>query len=309
MAEVTAALVKQLRDRTGVGMMDCKKALVETQANFEAAIDWLRAKGLATAAKKAGRATAEGLVAVSVSADGKTGVVLEVNSETDFVARNEAFCTYVKTVSALAHQAKGDVQKLEALPYGNGRTVAEELVFLVSVIGENLSLRRLATLSVVTGSVTSYVHAASAPGMGKIGVLIGLVSDLPAEKMATLGKQLAMHVAASAPQATSVCDLDPKVIERERTVLMEQTQSSGKSKEIIAKMVEGRLRKFYEDVVLLEQSFVMDGDRRVKQVITDAEKELGGSITISGFMRFALGEGIEKQTSDFAAEVAAQLHT
>lgn len=308
MAEVTAALVKQLRDRTGAGMMDCKKALIETQADFEAAIDWLRAKGLAAAAKKAGRVTAEGLVAVSVSADGKTGTVLEVNAETDFVARNEAFCAYVKAVSALACQAGGDVQKLGTLPYGNGRTVAEELAYLVSIIGENLSLRRLAPLSVIKGYVASYAHAACAPGMGKIGVLVGLASDLPAEKLAPLGKQLAMHIAASAPQAASVADLDPKVVERERAVLVEQTQSSGKPEEIIAKMVEGRLRKFYEEVVLLEQPFVMDGDRKVKQIVADAEKELGGPVAVSGFVRFALGEGVERQTSDFAAEVAAQLH-
>ncbi|MDR2412546.1 MAG: translation elongation factor Ts [Holosporales bacterium] len=309
MTEITAILVRQLRDRTGAGMMDCKKALMETQANFEAAIDWLRTKGLAAAAKKAGRATAEGLVAVSLSEDGKTGTVVEVNSETDFVARNEAFCTYTKAVSALARQAQGDVQKLNSLPYGNGRTVAEELTQLISVIGENLSLRRAAILSVQEGAVFSYVHASQEPGLGRIGVLVGITSSLPREKLALLGKQLAMHIAASAPQAVSIADLPQEVVAKERAVLTEQTRSSGKSEEIIAKMVEGRLRKFYEDVVLLEQPFVVDMDRRIKQVLAEAEKTLGGSLTLSGFVRFALGEGVEKTETNFAAEVAAQLQT
>ncbi|MDR1910234.1 MAG: translation elongation factor Ts [Holosporales bacterium] len=308
MTEITAALVKQLRERTGAGMMDCKKALTETQAHFEAAIDWLRAKGLAAAAKKAGRTTAEGLVAVSLSPDRKTGAVLEINSETDFVARNEAFCAYVKAVSALAQNSQGDIRRLGEMPYGNGRTVAEELANLVAVIGENLSLRRVATLS-AKGCVASYTHAAQVLDMGKIGVLIGLTSDLPSEKLATLGKQIAMHIAANAPHAVSIENLDPSAVERERAVLMEQTRSSGKPEDIVAKMVEGRLRKFYEEVVLLEQPFVMDNDRKVKQVVAEAEKELGGRITVSSFVRFALGEGIEKRTADFAAEVAAQLRT
>ncbi|MDR1267835.1 MAG: translation elongation factor Ts [Holosporales bacterium] len=307
MAEITATLVKQLRDRTGAGMMDCKKALVETQADFEAAVDWLRTKGLAAAAKKAGRVTAEGLVAVSLSEDGHTGVVVEINSETDFVARNEAFCAYVEGVVALASQAQGDLQKLGNLPYGNGRTVQEELTQLVSLIGENLSLRRTSALSVSQGAVFAYAHAAQKPGLGRIGVLVGLSSAVTSAKLAPLGKQLAMHIAASSPQAVSVADLDPSAVAREKAVLMEQTRSSGKPEEIVAKMVEGRLQKFYQDVVLLEQPFVINPDLRVKQVLAEQEKELGGPITVSGFVRFALGEGIEKQETNFAAEVAAQL--
>jgi elongation factor Ts len=290
-------------------MMDCKKALAEAQADFEAAVDWLRAKGLATAAKKAGRTTADGLVAVSLAPDMRTGSVLEVNSETDFVARSEAFCAYVQTVAALAHKANGDVSKLGVLPYGNDRTVAEELMNMIAVIGENLSLRRVTTLSVEKGCVASYAHAPQIPGAGKIGVLVGLVSDLPAEKLAPLGKKVSMHIAASSPQAVSTKELDSAVVERERAILVEQTRSSGKPEEIITKMIEGRLQKFYEEVVLLEQPFVMDTNLRVKQVIAETEKELGGSVVISGFVRFALGEGIEKQTTDFAAEVAAQLRS
>jgi elongation factor Ts len=309
MAEVSATLVKQLRERTGAGMMDCKKALAETRADFEAAIDWLRAKGLAAAAKKAGRTTTEGLVAISLSSDKKVGAVIEINSETDFVARSDAFCSYVKAVSALAHQSNGDMHRLKETPYGNGRTVAEELTDLIAVIGENLSLRRVSTLSVESGYVASYTHAARAPGLGKIGVLVGLVSDLPPARLATFGKQIAMHIAASAPQAVSIEALDTAAVERERYVLTEQTRSSGKPEDIVTKMVEGRLRKLYEDTVLLEQPFVMDNNRRVKQVVAETEKELGGSIIISDFVRFSLGEGIEKHTTDFAAEVAAQLRT
>ncbi|MDR2417072.1 MAG: translation elongation factor Ts [Holosporales bacterium] len=309
MADISVSLVKQLRERTGAGMMDCKKALAETQANFEDAVDWLRAKGLAAAAKKAGRTTTEGLVAVSITSDKKAGAVLEINSETDFVARSEAFCAYVKEVSALAHQSDGDIHKLKDTPYGNGRTIAEELTNLIAVIGENLSLRRVATLSVENGYIASYTHAAQVPSMGKIGVLVGLTSDLSPEKLATLGKQIAMHVAANAPQAVSIEALDPATVEHERSILMEQTRSSGKPEDIVTKMVEGRLRKFYEDVVLLEQPFVMDNNRKVKQVIAEAEKGLGGSIVVSNFVRFALGEGIEKHATDFAAEVAAQLRT
>jgi len=305
MAEITAARVKELREKTGAGMMDCKKALAESNGEMEAAIDWLRAKGLAAAQKKAGRVAAEGLVAAV--ADGVRGAAGEVNAETDFVARNEQFQDFVGTVARLALDAGGDVEKLKAAAYpGAGRTVAEELTQRIAKIGENMTLRRTAALSVGKGVVGAYVHSATKPGMGRIAVLVALESAAPTDKLDALAKQIAMHIAAAAPRSLSVADLEPAAVERERAVLTEQAKESGKPPEVVAKMVEGRLRKFYQDVVLLEQTWVHDGETRVAKVIEQAAKELGAPIEIKGFVRYALGEGIEREKTDFAAEVAAQ---
>jgi elongation factor Ts len=305
MAEITATLVKELREKTGAGMMDCKKALAETAGDLEGAVDWLRKKGLAAAAKKAGRVAAEGLIGVAV--EGPTGAVVEVNSETDFVARNDKFQAFVAAAAQLALKTGADVEALKAAPYpGTGRSVAEELTHLVATIGENLSVRRSARLTVSSGVVASYVHSALAPGLGKIGVLVALESGAPADKLAAFGRQLAMHVAAANPQALDTKSVDPKALERERDVLREQARASGKPDAIIDKMVEGRLRKFYEEVVLLEQVYVIDGESRVKDAIAAAAKELGAPIAVSAFVRFQLGEGIQRDGGDFAAEVAAQ---
>ncbi|MBM3567931.1 MAG: elongation factor Ts [Alphaproteobacteria bacterium] len=304
MAEITAALVKDLRDKTGAGMMDCKKALGETAGDLEKAIDWLRAKGLASAAKKAGRVAADGLVAVKVA--GTKGVVLEVNAETDFVARGDAFQNFVRTAAELALGAGGDLERLKALAYpGSGRNVGDELQHLIGSIGENMALRRLDQVTVGQGAVVGYVHNQVAPGLGKIGVLVGLQSAAEAAKLEGFGKQLAMHVAAANPQSLDVKSLDAAAVERERALLAEQAKDSGKPPEIVAKMVEGRLRKFYQDVVLLEQTFVIDGESRVAKAVEAAAKQAGQPIAVAGFRRFALGEGIEKRKEDFAAEVAA----
>ncbi|MGF1610847.1 MAG: translation elongation factor Ts [Kiloniellales bacterium] len=306
MAEITAALVKELRETSGAGMMDCKKALTESGGDIEAAVDWLRKKGLAAAAKKAGRVAAEGLIGVAAS--GTTGAVVEVNAETDFVARNEQFQNFVRQVAGLALKSGGDLEALKAQPYpGSGRSVADELTQMIATIGENMNLRRLAVLSVSAGIVASYVHNQAAPGLGKIGVLVALDSTGDQDKLATLGKQLAMHVAAAAPQAVDASGVDPEALARERDVLAEQARASGKPEEIIQKMVEGRLRKFYEDVCLLEQAFVIDGESKVRKVLEQAAKELGAPVKVTGFVRFMLGEGIEREETDFAAEVAAQL--
>jgi elongation factor Ts len=306
MAEVSAALVKELREKTGAGMMDCKRALAETAANLEDAIDWLRKKGLSAAAKKAGRIAAEGLIAVAAS--GGRGAVVEVNAETDFVARNESFQKFAATVGAIALDAAGDLDQVKSAPYpGTGRNVGEELTHMVATIGENMSLRRAAALTVSPGVVASYVHNALAPGLGKIGVLVALESAAAPDKLLALGRQLAMHVAAANPQATEIADVDPAAVDRERNILAEQARASGKPEEIIAKMVEGRLRKFYEDVVLLEQTYVIDGESKVRAAVQIAAKELGAPVRVAGFVRYALGEGIERNKSDFAAEVAAQL--
>lgn len=305
MAEITAALVKDLREKSGAGMMDCKKALSETGGDIESAIDWLRKKGLAAAAKKAGRVAAEGLV--GVISEGPKGALVEVNSETDFVARNESFQGFVTAVTKLA-LGTADVEALKnaKMPDG-GQTVSEKLTQLVATIGENMSLRRTAMLSVPHGVVASYMHNAAAPNLGKIGVLVALESTGDTAKLAALGKQIAMHVAAANPSALSTDAVDPADLERERSVLAEQARASGKPEEIIAKMVEGRLRKYYEDVVLLEQLYVIDGESRVKQVVEKAAKEVGAPVKLTGFVRMALGEGIEKEQTDFAAEVAATL--
>ncbi|RMF69329.1 MAG: elongation factor Ts [Alphaproteobacteria bacterium] len=304
MANITAAMVKALREKTGAGMMDCKKALTETGGDMEAAVDWLRKKGLSAAAKKSGRTAAEGLVAAVV--DGNRGALVEVNAETDFVARNEQFQGFVREVAQLALEARGDLEALKAAAFpGTGRSVADELTHLIATIGENMVLRRAGYLEVEPGIVGAYVHGAVAPGLGKIGVLVALESAGDAEKLQALAKHLAMHVAAMAPQAVDAEGLDPAVIERERNVLIEQARASGKPEHIIEKMVEGRMRKFYQEVVLLEQVSVVDGEKRVREVIKAAEKDLGQPIRIAGFLRFQLGEGIEKEQGDFAAEVAA----
>jgi len=291
MAEITAALVKDLREKTGAGMMDCKKALTETNGDKEAAIDWLRKKGLAAAAKKSGRVAAEGLVGVALGA-GKVAMV-EVNSETDFVARNEAFQNYVETVAKVALEVGEDVEALKAAAYpGTGRTVAEEAVNLVATIGENMNVRRVAVISAPV--VGTYIHGALKPGLGKIGVIVGLTG---ADEQ--LARQIGMHVAATRPDALSVAEVDPAALEREKNVLMDQARASGKPEAIIEKMVEGRVKKYYEDVVLLEQVWVHDGESKVKDVVKKAGAEL------TRFVRFTLGEGIEKEVTDFAAEVAA----
>jgi elongation factor Ts len=306
MAEITAGLVKELRERTGAGMMDCKRALGDTGGDVEAAVDWLRKKGLAAAAKRAGRVASDGLVGVATR--GPAGAVVEVNSETDFVARNEVFQAFVRTVAALAVTGNGDVEALKQMPYpGTGRTVAEELTELVGRIGENLVLRRVTQLAVGKGIVASYIHNSLAPGLGKIGVLVALDSEASGEAVETLGRQLAMHVAAANPQYLDTASVPASALDRERAVLREQAQGSGKTEAIVERMVEGRLRKFYEEAVLLEQIFVVDGESRVSKVVETAAKTAGKPIRVAGFARFALGEGVEKPPSDFAAEVGAQL--
>ncbi len=306
MAEITAALVKELREKTGAGMMDCKKALTETGGDMDQAVDWLRKKGLAAAAKKAGRVAAEGLIGLALGGD--RGALVEVNSETDFVARNEDFQSFVMQVAAVALAQGGNLDAVKAADYPDaGRSVDEQLTHMIATIGENMSLRRAALVSAPGGAVVGYVHNQVAPGLGKIGVLVGLSSDGDAAQLAALGKQLAMHVAAANPQALAVEDLDPAAVERERAVLADQAKASGKPDEIVAKMVEGRLRKYYEEVVLLEQTYVIDGESKVRKAIEAAAADVGAPVSVTGFVRFALGEGIEKKDEDFAAEVAAQL--
>jgi|TARA_R110002124_G_scaffold92868_8_gene235946 elongation factor Ts len=304
MAEITAALVKELREQTGAGMMDCKKALAENGGDLDQAVDWLRTKGLSAAAKKSGRVAAEGLVAVAV--EGNKGAVVEVNSETDFVSRNEQFQDFVRGVASLALAADGDMDKLLAADYpGAGRTVADQLTHMIATIGENMTIRRCDVMTVGNGVLSTYVHNAMTDGVGKIAVLVGLESTGDKGKLEAFGKQLAMHVAAAKPQSVSRDELDPEILERERVVLSEQARESGKPEEIIGKMVEGRLRKFYEEVCLLDQTFVIDGETQVSKAVEAAGKDAGGAISINGFKMFVLGEGIEKEVGDFAAEVAA----
>ncbi|QIK77565.1 elongation factor Ts [Sphingomonas piscis] len=303
MAEITAAAVKELRERTGAGMMDCKKALAETNGDMEAAIDWLRAKGLSAAAKKSGRTAAEGLVGVAV--EGTRGAVVEVNSETDFVAKNEQFQNFVREVAKLALTTGGDVEALGAAAYPTGGTVAEALTNNIATIGENQSLRRTIVLEVSEGAVVPYVHNAVVPGLGKIGVLVALESAAPAETLQALGKQIAMHIAAANPLALDADSLDQAMVERERAIAMEKAKDSGKPQNIIEKMVEGGIAKFRKDNALLSQLFVMDNKTPVAEVIAAAAKEAGTGIALKNFVRIQLGEGIEKEQSDFAAEVAA----
>ena len=300
MAEITAAKVKELREKTGAGMMDAKKALVENNGDMDAAVDWLRTKGLAKAAKKSGRTAAEGLVAIAI--DGTQGAVVEINSETDFVARNEEF---QKFVTAVAGTAQG-VQSAEELAERDlgGKSVAETLTDLIATIGENMTLRRAQSISVDKGAVVGYVHGALGDGFGKIGVLIGLESDAPADALQAVGKQIAMHVAAANPQFLDQNSVDPEVAEREKTVLIEQAKAEGKPQEIAEKMVQGRMQKFFKEICLTEQIFVIDGETKVADVIANAAKEAGSDIKLTGFVRLQLGDGIEKEEEDFAAEVA-----
>lgn len=304
MAEITASLVKDLREKTGAGMMDCKKALLECAGDFEAASDWLRTKGLAAAAKKSSRVAAEGLVAATVS--GNTGAIIELNSETDFVARNDQFQALVKAVAELALKSGSDVETLKNAAYpGTGRNVAEEIAHHVGVIGENMNLRRVAVLTVAQGAVVSYVHNAVVPGLGKIAVLVALESTGDNAKLQALGKQLAMHIAAAKPEALTTAEVNADALAREKQIFSEQARASGKPESIIEKMVEGRIRKYYEEVVLLEQIFVIDGKTKIADIIEQAGKDVGAPVKLAGFARFALGEGIEQEKTDFAQEVAA----
>lgn len=304
MADITAGMVKDLRDKTGAGMMDCKKALAETAGDMEAAIDWLRAKGLASAAKKAGRTAAEGLVGVAVS--GTRGAAVEVNSETDFVAKNEIFQGFVSTVTRLALDTGADAAALANLAYPDSEgSVADKLTANIATIGEQQALRRTAIVEVSQGVVASYVHNAVVPGLGRIGVLVGLESAAAADVLEPLAKQIAMHVAAASPLALDEAGLDPALLERERAIAREKAATSGKPAEIIEKMIEGGVRKFAQESALISQVFVIDGKSKVGDVVAAAAKAAGTAITLKGFVRMQLGEGIEKQQSDFAAEVAA----
>ena len=305
MADITVSMVKELREQTGAGMMDCKTALSETNGDLEAAVDWLRTKGLSKAAKKADRVAAEGLV--STITDGTKGAVVEVNSETDFVARNDQFQNMVSDIAKVALSVDGDFDKLVAADYPSaGKSIQDHVAEMVGTIGENMSVRRSAGLSVGQGVVASYLHGQVVESQGKIGVLVALESSGDSEKLGALGKQIAMHVAATNPLALSIDDLSKDEVDREREVLITEARESGKPEEIIEKMVEGRLRKFYEEVVLLKQVFVIDGENTIEKVLQNAASDIGGEVKLTGFVRFGLGEGIEKgPEEDFASEVAA----
>lgn len=301
---ISAAQVKELRDMTGAGMMDCKTALGETNGDMEAAVDWLRKKGISKADKKAGRTAAEGLI--GVAAEGTDAVVVEVNSETDFVARNEAFQDIVRNVATVALKTDGSLEAVGAAIYPEGgKSVADTIKDAIGTIGENMTLRRSEKLSVGSGVVASYVHNAVADSLGKIGVLVAIETAGDAEAARAFGRQVAMHVAATSPLALTEAEVDAAAVEREKAIFIDQAKQSGKPDNIIEKMVEGRLRKFYEEVVLLKQAFVVNPDLTVEKALKEAEKDIGAPATITGFVRFALGEGVEKKESDFAAEVAA----
>ena len=302
MAEITAAAVKELREKSGAGMMDCKTALTENDGDMEAAVDWLRKKGLSAAAKKAGRAAAEGLVGMRI--EGNTGALVEVNAETDFVGRNEMFQEFVAKTSEIAIENGETVESLKAADFEGDTSVEKAVVDLVAKIGENLGLRRSTRLSVSNGSVAGYIHGQVAPGMGKIGVLVALESEGDKAALDDLGRKLAMHVASSQPQFLDIDSVDASALERERDILSEQARASGKPEEIVSKMVEGRIRKYYEEVVLLEQVFIMDTDSKVGKFVEAASKEIGSPIKIVGFERFTVGEGVERKEDDFADEVA-----
>ena len=304
MIKIKASLVKALREKTGAGMMDCKKALEENGGDMSASVDWLRAQGLSAAAKKSARITSEGLVGLAINTT--KGALVEVNTETDFVARNENFQVFVKTLTNISLEGKGSVDDLNSAPYINSKnTVGETITNMIATIGENMHLRRVSVLESENGVVSSYMHNALQPGLGKIGVLLALDSLGDQKQLETLGKKLAMHIAATNPHALSRETIDSSELEREKNVLTEQARESGKPDEIIEKMVEGRLRKYYEEVCLLEQTFVIDGETRISEVINEASVRIGTPIKISGFVRFALGEGIEKKEEAFAEEVAA----
>ncbi len=305
MAMITAALVKELRDKTSAGMMDCKKALTATDGNIEDAADWLRKKGIAKASKKSGRIASEGLI--GLGQDSTISALVEVNSETDFVALNEEFQAMVRETAALAVGADSQVEALAAMNTSAGKTVATTITDLISKIGENMNLRRTSALSVDKGVVAGYLHNSVADNLGKIGVLIALESDGDKEALTALGRKLAMHVAATSPLSLSVDDMDADVVKKERDVLSEQARASGKPENIIEKMVDGRMQKFFKESVLLNQMFVMDPDRNIAKVIEDEAKSLGTAVKMTAFVRMQLGEGIEKKVEDFAAEVAATL--
>ena len=308
MADITAAMVKELRETTGAGMLDCKKALVEANGDMEQAVDWLRKKGLASAAKKSSRVAAEGLVAVAV--DGNKGAAVEVNSETDFVAKNEIFQEYVEDAAKVALHCNGDVEAMKAFvcpKCADSKTFGERLTDMIAKIGENMNLRRAKVISVNNGVVCSYVHNAVRNGLGKIGVLVALESTADKAKLEELGKHIAMHIAATAPIALNIAGVAPEAVEHEKSIFAEQAKASGKPANIIEKMVEGRIRKFYEEVVLEEQAFIMDPDKKIKDIVADAAKECGTGIKLTDFVFFKLGDGLQKKEEDFAAEVAAQL--
>ena len=307
MAEITAGLVKELREKSGVGMMDCKKALVENNGDIEASMDWLRAKGLSKAAKKADRIAAEGLVAIATRDNGKgaIGVAVEVNAETDFVSRNELFQVAARNIAQAALDTDGSIEAITEAKLATGETAQGLLTNLIATIGENMMVRRAARFEVSNGVVATYVHNATAPDLGRIGVLVALESEADKATLNDLGRKIAMHVAATSPLSLSTSDLDPAAVERERAIFAEQAAASGKPEGVIEKMVEGRIRKFYEEVVLTKQAFVMNPDQTIEALIEATGKELGSPIKIVGFKRLALGEGVEKKQDDFAAEVAS----
>jgi len=307
MAEITAALVKELREKSGAGMMDCKKALQENAGDVEQSMDWLRTKGLSKAAKKSDRVAAEGLVAIALKSDGggMTGAVVELNAETDFVARNEMFQSAARKVAQTALVAGADIQALTAATTADGELVSDMITNLIATIGENMLVRRAAHFDVKQGAVAAYVHNAAAPDVGRIGVLVAVEGAADQAKLQELGRKIAMHVAATQPLSLSADDIDPAAVERERAIFAEQAAESGKPPQVVEKMVEGRIRKFLEEVVLLKQAFVMNPDQTVEQLVEATGKELGSPIKVVGFARLALGEGVEKKTEDFAAEVAA----
>jgi elongation factor Ts len=303
MAAITASMVSELRQATGAGMMDCKAALTETGGDIEAAVDWLRKKGLAKAAKKAGRVAAEGLVGMAVS--GTVGVVVEVNSETDFVARNDQFQGLVRSVATVALSGNGDVEALKTAAYPGGGTVQEAVANAVATVGENMTLRRVGQLRVSQGVVASYMHNSVGEGLGKIGVLVALESTGNAEALQAIGRQVAMHIAATNPQGLDGNSIDPAIVERERAVLADKARASGKPDAVIEKIVDSGIKTFFKEVTLVDQPFVHDSAKTVAQAVNEAAKAAGAPIVLKGYLRFALGEGIEKETSDFAAEVAA----
>lgn len=302
MAEITASMVKDLRETTGAGMMDCKAALTETKGDMDAAIDWLRKKGLSKAAKKSGRVAAEGLIGLAIS--GKKGVAVEVNSETDFVSRNDLFQGLVKMIANVALSAGTDVEKIKAAKAGS-ITIAESISDTIAKIGENMNLRRAAELSVSNGAIGAYVHNSVSDGLGRIGVLVALESSGKADELTALGRLVAMHVAAANPQAVDSASLDPAVVKREKEVLADKFRQQGKPDNVIEKIVESGLKTYYKEVCLLDQAYIHESDKTVAQALKEAEGKVGGPIKVTGFVRYALGEGIEKQESDFAAEVAA----
>ena len=309
MAEITAALVKALRDKSGVGMMDCKKALQETAGDMEAAVDWLRTKGFSKAAKKADRVAAEGVVALASRVDGAgmTAAVVELNAETDFVARNEGFQAVARRIAAAALEVDGNVEALRAARLDDGQTVSEAVTHLIATIGENMVLRRSARLSVAHGAVGAYTHGAvaGAPDLGRIGVLVAIEGAGNQATLKELGRNIALHVAAAAPLSLSAEDLDPAAVQRERAIFTEQAMASGKPAGVVEKMVEGRMRKFYEEAVLLKQAYVRNSDQTIEQLVAETAKAVGSPVTVKGFARFALGDGVNKESGDFAAEVAA----